>query len=133
VSSGSAGVIQSQEANDPGLVAELTEATRAEGILTVKVRLRNTSKQQVNLTLVKNYECEKYYVAVGNKKYIVLKDSQGEYAMPVREGCNDTGVTIAPGKAWVWWGKFAAPPMVTKIELFTPIAPPFEDIPVTDK
>ena len=133
-SSGSSGVIQSQDANAPGLVAELTEATRAEGILTVKVRFRNTSKQRVDLTLTKNYECEKYYVVWENNKQTVLKDSKGEYAMPVREGCNDTAVTIAPGQAWVWWGKFAAPPaMVTKIELYTPIAPPFEDIPITNK
>src|SRR5208283_3906195 len=45
-------VIQTQDANAEGVVAELTECRRSEGVLTIKVRFRNTSAKPWHVTFV---------------------------------------------------------------------------------
>ena len=130
----SAGVIQSQDANQAGVVAEMTECKRAEGVLSVKVRFRNTSNKKMNLQVMNGRIYDKFYVTGGNKKYFVLKDSEGEYLMPATDGFGMLNVRLEPGQAWTWWAKFPAPPPeVTKITLIMPITPPFEDVPITNK
>ena len=132
--SGSPGVIQSKEMEDtPGVVAELTEATREEDVLTIKVIFRNTSDKPVRLDLTRGYLCNKYYVTAGTKRYPVLKDATEVYQMSVNPYCKDTAEVIAPGKIFTFYAKFPAPPMtVKKVDFFTPLMPPFEHVPITD-
>ena len=126
--------IQSQDANQAGIVAELTECKRADGVLTVKVRFRNTTSQQIPLRVIDARDYEKFYVTAGNKKYFILKDSEGTYLTPNASSFGNLGVDLAGGQGWLWWAKYPAPSAdVTKITLVTPIAPPFEDVPITDK
>ena len=126
--------IQSQDANQAGIVAELTGCKRGDGVLTVKVRFRNTSGQPIPLSVIDARDYEKFYVTAGSKKYFILKDSEGAYLTPNANAFGSLGVDLKPGQGWLWWAKFPAPPAdATKITLITPITPPFEDVPITDK
>jgi hypothetical protein len=41
---------------------------------------------------------------------------------------------LDPGKTYLWWAKYPAPPAeVKKINFMMPITSPFEDVPITDK
>ena len=133
-SESSSGVIQSQDANQPGVVADLTECRRAEGVLTIKIRFRNTSKSDVSLNVIDRKNFEAYYLTAKNKKYFVLKDSEDQYLMPAADLGGSLDVPLQAGQSWTWWAKFPAPPAdVTKLTLITPITPPFEDVPITNK
>jgi hypothetical protein len=73
----------------------------------------------------------KFYVTAGNKKYFTLKDTDG--AVLSSNGA-DNDASIAPGRTYLWWGKYPAPPAdVKKINFMMPFIAPFEDIPITDK
>lgn len=130
-----ASAIQSQDANQAGVVAELTECKRADGVLTVKIRFRNTTGKPVSLEVLSfaaGYE--KYYVTAGSKKYFILKDSEGAYLTTQANSFGNLNVNVEPGQSWQWWAKFPAPPAdTTKVSVFTPITPPFDDVPISDK
>ena len=134
-----AGVIQTQETTSSGMVAELTECRRQEGVLTIKVRFRNTSNKPSNLTLthyMKSAEDDpKFYVTAGNKKYFILKDDEGTYL--TSNSTSDTfgvEVKLEPEQTFLWWAKYPAPSAdVKKINFMMPVTPPFEDVPITDK
>lgn len=85
----SAGYIQSQETNITGIVAELIECKRKEGVLTVKVRFRNTSNNKAYIA-IDTHHCsyEGFYISAENKKYFVLKDSDGAPLAPKYIGEN---------------------------------------------
>jgi Cytochrome oxidase complex assembly protein 1 len=124
---GQAGVIQTQETTYPGVIAEFTECRRKEGVLNIKVRFRNTSDKQVLLAVFRN-DKEKYYVTAKNKKYFILKDSEGAYV------AEDFGDWVPAGGSHTWWAKYPAPPAdIKKITLLTQITTPFEDVPITDQ
>ena len=132
----SAGVIQTQETNTQGLVAELTECKRKDGVLTIKVRFRNTSGQRVGFELIQASDYDKFYVTADNKKYFILKDSEQQpltiTTLPGMGG--SLHVDVESGHIYQWWAKYPAPPATVKsIHLFTPVAPPFDDIPITDQ
>jgi hypothetical protein len=123
-----AGVIQTQETRYPGIVAELTECRRKEGVLNIKVRFRNTSDKPFHLNIYVDGGRDKYYVTAKNKKYFILKDSDGVYLAA------DYDNWLPPGGSFTWWAKYpAAPADIKKITLFTPITSPFEDAPITDQ
>ena len=123
-----AGVIQTQETTYPGVVAEFTECRRKEGVLNIRVRFRNTSDKQVLLTVFRNEDVEKYYVTAKNKKYFILKDSEGKYV------AEQFGDWVPAGGSHTWWAKYPAPPAdIKKITLITTITTPFEDVPITDQ
>ena len=131
-----AGVIQTQETSQEGLVAELTECRRAEGVLTIKVRFRNTSTKQSHLKFT-NWNApgdnEKFYVTAGKKKYFMLKDSEGTY-LSSNSSSNPAELNLEPGKTFLWWAKYPAPSAdVKKINFMMPVTPPFEDVPITDR
>jgi Cytochrome oxidase complex assembly protein 1 len=133
---GQAGVIQTQEANEEGVVGELTECRRSEGVLTLKIRFRNTSNKAVNLTFDQwgsNSDQAKYYVTAGNKKYFMLTDADGQVLSTNTAFNNGMSVNLDPGKTFLWWAKYPAPPAeVRKIDVMMAVTPPFEDVPVTD-
>jgi len=125
--------IQSQDTNIGGLVADLTECKRKGGVLTLKVRVRNTSDKKANIYFTNGYGTyDRYYLTAGDKKYFVLRDSEGA-ALATDEGGGYTNVDLEKGGSYTWWAKYPAPPAdVTSISFYTPFAPPFEDVPITD-
>jgi len=133
----SSDIIQSQDTNIPGVVGELIQCKRSGGVLSVKIRFHNTSGTPVNFfVLGTNVSYEKFYVTAASKKYFILKDSDGTYLAPGSDySCGMPGVCekLAAGQSNIWWAKFPAPSAdVTKVGLFTPVTPPFDDIPITD-
>ena len=78
--------IQSLESNVAGVVADLLEAKREDGVLTIRVRFRNASDKDVRLTAVRARQFDAYYVTAGTKKYLVLQPEAVGPARAVREG-----------------------------------------------
>ena len=124
--------IQSQDSNISGVVAELTECKRADGVLNVRMRLRNTSGGDVKVDLIAQNNYDSYYVTAASKKYFVLRDTERKPLAPPSDGGGVT-VSIARGGQYVWWSKYPAPPIdVKKVGYYTPITPPFDNVPITD-
>jgi hypothetical protein len=133
----SSDVIQTQDANVDGVVAEITQCRRSESVLTIKVRFRNNSDKQKHLVITSwnatAFDNPKFYVTAGNKKYFLLADSDGTVLSTNSNG-NGVDATLDPGKTFLWWGKYPAPPAdVKKINFMMPVATPFDDVPITDK
>ena len=120
--------IQSQETNFPGILAELIQCKRKKGVLTVKVRLKNTSSKSVK-TWWSDVKKTVYLMDEANqKKYFLLKDANGECI------CNAAGDHISPNMSRISWFKFPAPPPeVEEISIVLPLSVPFEDVPIKDK
>lgn len=127
-------VIQSQDTNVTGVVAELTECTRKDGVLTVKVRLRNTSTAKAVFEVIEARNYAKFYVTAENKKYFILTDSEKVPLTTQADSLGGLRVSIAPGGSYQWWAKYPAPPPSVKaLTFYTPWTPPFDDVPITDK
>jgi len=125
--------IQSQDTNIGGFVADITECKRKNGVLTLKVRLRNTSDKKANIQPTDGYPAyDQYYLTAGDKKYFVLRDSEGvPLATDVSNGY--VRIDVEKGGSYTWWAKYPAPPAdVTSVSFYTPLTPPFEDVPITD-
>ena len=123
------GPIQTQETEMAGIVAELTEAKRKDGVLTIKVNFRNTGNDATRVYIdTQHGKYEQIYVTADTKKYFVLKDSEGAPLAPKYiEGNPKKGEKV------LWWAKYPAPPAeVKKINLIIPSVLPFEDVPITD-
>ncbi|MBI4466691.1 MAG: hypothetical protein HY656_04615 [Acidobacteria bacterium] len=126
--------LQVQETNQAGLVAEFTECKRKEGVLTIKVRLRNTSAQDVGVYVVSSRNYDDFYVMAAGKKYFVLQDSEKTPLAVAASGGGSVYASISKGGTWTWWAKYPAPPAsVKKVNYIWPLGAPFEDIPVTDQ
>src|SRR5207244_518902 len=76
------GALKTEDTNIAGVTADVTECQRKDGVLSVKVRFRNTSGEKKNLNLIDNRDYDKYYVTAASKKYFILKDSEGTYLTP---------------------------------------------------
>ena len=126
--------LQVQETQLEGVTVELIEATRKEGVLTVKMRYRNGTPQPVSMTLLSDYrDADKYYVVAGNTKFLVLRDSQ---KIPVMTTLSHYGGLIAdikPSASFLVWAKYPAPPAeAKKLNFHTAHTPPFEDVPISE-
>jgi hypothetical protein len=125
--------VPSQDSNISGIVAEITEAKRQEGVLTVRMRLRNTAADNVRVSLISGRNFDSYYVTAGSKKYFILRDSEKTPLAPEADGFGNLSTQIAKGGAYTWWAKYPAPPAdVKKFSYFSPIAPPFDNVPIAD-
>jgi hypothetical protein len=103
-------------------------------VLSVKVRFRNTSPAEAHIYVINQRNFDAFYVTAANKKYFMLKDSEGAYLTPATDGTGTLSVSVDKGGQYTWWAKFSAPPPeVKKITLMTPVTSPFEDIPITDQ
>jgi hypothetical protein len=121
-------VLVSQETKVDGVTAEITEAKRKDGVLTIRMRVRNNSDQAQDVPFTSGVGYDVFYVTAGNKKYMILQDSQ-----KARLAAEVSSVHVKKGGAYTWWAKFPAPPADQKtVNFITPLAPPFEDIPITD-
>lgn len=126
--------LQVQETNEAGVVAEFVECKRKEGVLSVRVRFRNTGTQAAAWYLVDRRNYDEFYVTAEAKKYLILKDSEGAPLAPQADDVGGVRVALKPGGSWLWWAKYPAPPSgVKKINYFIPDVAPFEDIPITDQ
>jgi hypothetical protein len=116
------------------VVAEIVQNKRESGVLSIRMRLRNTGDKDASVRLVKSNNFDQFYVVVGNKKYFVLRDSEKTpLATPVTTTTYDVDVKIPKGGSYVWYAKYPAPPAeAKKISYYTPLTPPFEDVPISD-
>jgi len=126
--------VKTEDTNVSGVVADIIQCTRKDGVLSLKVRFRNTGSDKRNLGLIENRDYEKYYVSAANKKYFILKDSEGTYLTPQASGTGSLFVNLEPNGQYTWWAKYPAPPAEVKtVTLYMKLAAPFEDIPVSDQ
>lgn len=126
---------ESQDVNGaPGVVAEIVQCKREGGVLSIRMRLRNTGSEKSYLKMVHGGSYDGYYLVAGNKKYFILRDSEKTpLANPTNTFGKDVETTIPTGGSFVWYAKYPAPPNeVKKITYYTPITPPFEEIPVSE-
>jgi hypothetical protein len=68
--------IQTQDANVSGIVAEIMECKRKDGVLTIKMRLRNISDKDIRVDVIRGRNYDQYYVTAASKKYFVLTDTE---------------------------------------------------------
>ena len=125
--------IQGQETNITGIVAEITECKRQDGMLTVRLRLRNTVDKSIRVGVISSRNYDSYYVTAGSKKYFILRDTESVPLAPATDGFGNLSPEIGRGGSYLWWARFPAPPAdVKKVSYFTPITPPFDNVPITD-
>lgn len=126
------GALQTEDTNVAGVVADFVECRSREGVLSVKIRLRNTTNDKAQVRMIHNRDFEKFYVTAGSKKYFVLRDDE---KVPLATAVDATGglvVNIPKGGAWTWWAKYPAPPASeTKLTYVWPVGAPFEDVPIS--
>lgn len=128
-----AGKPRVRETNVAGVVAELTECKRKDGVLTVQIRLRNTGTKSVVVYPVTSNDYDAYYVTAEDKKYFVLRDEDKTPLAPPTNPSGSVFVSLAPEGTWLWWAKYPAPPAAVKaINYITSLAGPFDDIPISD-
>ena len=125
---------QTSETNVDGVTAEISEAVRKEGVLTVKMRLRNTGSAAAKVLISNNWlDVDKYYAVAGSTKFLPLKDSQKMPLMVQLDNYGGLTSEIKPGGSFLFWAKYPAPPAdARKFTFYTPLTPPIEDVPISD-
>ncbi len=122
-------VLQMQQTNIEGIIAEVIECKRKKGILSIKVKFTNKSDDEVSLYLGTGSSYKEFYLTAENKKYFILEDAEGEALAPA-----NINTRLKKGKSHYWWAKFPAPPAeVKEINIIIPKVFPFEDVGITDK
>jgi hypothetical protein len=125
--------LASSDTNTSGVTADVIECKRREGVLTLKIRLRNTGASEARLGLIASRSYDKYYLTAGSKKYFILRDTEKTPLAPAADNVGDLDVSIPANGAYTWWAKYPAPPADVKaVNVYTPIAPPIDDVPITD-
>ncbi|HEX7070652.1 MAG TPA: hypothetical protein VF190_07590 [Rhodothermales bacterium] len=119
---------------DNGMVeARVVEASRKDGILSIKVRfvplVKDASYSETIYDDLSELQRD-LYVLVGGQKYLLLQDSQGKpLASPTLE------IEIEEGHPYAgyWYGRFhAPPPEVKQVSLTLPGVEPIEPIAITN-
>jgi hypothetical protein len=129
-----AGQPRARETSVAGVVAELVESKRKDGVLTVQVRFRNTSAKAVTFYPVTRGNHDSHYVTAEDRKYFVLRDEDRTALAPQVNPGGDVFVSLQPEGTYIWWAKYPAPPVeVKKISYYTLITPPFDDVPISDQ
>lgn len=132
----SASVIQVQESNQNELiVAELTQLTVKDNIITVKLKIRNNSEQNEKMNF---YFKDLFLIDEQNqKKYYVLKDSEGKCIAGPFSGDAEGGrfeFWIESKKISNIWAKLPLPlDNPSTISLAVPGFLPFESIPLPNQ
>lgn len=127
------GVLASTDSNVDGVVAEVTECKRKDGVLTLKVRFRNTGEKEAEVRLISARNYDSWYLTAGSKKYFVLRDAEKTPLAPQPNAGGDLHKDLPPGGSHTWWAKYPAPPADVKaVNVFSPVAPPMDDVPITD-
>lgn len=132
--SAQAPIVQSQDVNQAGFVAEITEARRSEGVLSLKIRLKNTAANAERIPIYKDRNSDAFYVQAEGKKYFMLTDTEKVPLTAAWDGFGQLSPQVAPGTSYTWWAKYPAPPAsVKKLSFYWPLSAPFDDVPITDK
>ncbi len=92
-----AGTLATQDSTTAGLAADFTECKRKEGVLSVKVRFRNTSPAEAHIYVINQRNFDAFYVTAANKKYFMPKDSEGAYLTPATDGTGTLSVSVDKG------------------------------------
>lgn len=125
--------IASIETNTAGVTADVVECKRKDGVLTLKIRLTNGGGSEAKITLIRSRGYDQHYLTAGSKKYFILRDSEQTPLAPPADPSGDVQTRIPPGGTYTWWAKFTAPPADVKaVNVYTPVAPPIDDVPITD-
>lgn len=124
--------LATREMDVDGIVAEVIESVRDEGVLTIRVRFRNTGDKPAKLSLVGNQGYVDTYLSAGKKKYPLIRDDRGREVATPRDGGGWLEPTIRPKATYTWWGKFPAPPEKS-YSLYLKVGPPIDGIPIVDK
>jgi hypothetical protein len=126
--------LATRELDLEGIVADVIESDRQDGVLSVRVRFRNNGEKPAKLQLVDAQGYVHTYVVSGTTKYPLLRDDRGNQIATPRDGGGWLEPTIKPKATWSWWGKFPAPPADRKTyALYLKVGPPIENIPIVDK
>jgi hypothetical protein len=119
-----------------GVVAEVIESVRKDGVLTVRVRFRNIGSAPAKISLAgggTSYHTANY-ISAGDTKYEILRDTGGNVMATPRDGGGWLQPTIKPKGTWGWWAKYQAPPADKKTyTLYLKVGPPIEDVPIIDQ
>jgi len=125
--------IASSDTNVSGVVAEVTECKRKEGTLTVKIRLRNTGDAEAKVDVIKSRNCDAWYLTAGTKKYFILRDTEETPLAPQSDPGGGVTARIPANGSFNWWAKYPAPPAdVKSVNVYTPLTPPLDDVPISD-
>lgn len=128
-----ADAIQAQDSNIDGVVAEVVECKRQDGTLTVKIRFRNTSEKKISFRAIEGRNYDSYYLTVSNKKFFVLRDTEKTPLATPADGSGYAGASLDKNAAYTFWAKYPAPPADAKlVNIFTPLTPPFDNVPISD-
>lgn len=122
------------ETSIDGVTAEVVEAVRKEGVLTIKLRYRNAGSAPAKVKFAGlSSDVDKYYVVAGSTKLLPLKDSKGVAVMNPLDHHGQLNAEIKPNGSFLFWAKYPAPPeSARKISIYTPHGPPLEDVPITE-
>jgi hypothetical protein len=109
------------------LAAVLYKAKLDDDVLTLQLRFHNDGSERTRFTIDPSSDPERFFVQVGEKKFFILEDEDGEL-----EAKAPLAVTLEPGEIESWWAKFPAPPPGTNaFDLQIP-AGAFRDVPLED-
>ncbi len=123
-------IIQSQDSNIAGVISEIIQCRRREGVLDIRLRFVNASDKEASFS-VSGYDA--YYVTAGSKKYFILRDAEKNPLATSLGIHNVITVKLAKGASYTWWARYPAPPAdVKKVNFFNPLTPPFDDLPIAD-
>jgi len=120
---------------DDGMVeANVVEASRKAGILTIKIRfvplVEGSDYSETIYDDLSEWEGD-LYVLVGGKKYLLLQDSEGK---PLASPSLELEVEEGRPFAGYWYGRFHAPPQqISEVSLTIPGVEPIEPIAITDR
>ena len=121
------------ETNVAGVVAEVVEARRKDGVLTIQVRYRNTGDKALSFYPLSGAQFDAYYVTAEDKKYLVLRDEENRPLAPQVNPGGSVFASLQPGASFIWWAKYPAPPAaIKKISDHTQVTAPIDDVPITD-
>ena len=117
-----------------GIVAEVIESNRKDGVLTVRVRFRNTTDKPIKFLLVPAGRYDDNYISAASTKYKIIRDSSRNPVATPTDGGGWVEPTIKAKGNWSWWAKFTAPPADQKsYTLYLHVGPPIDDVPIVDK
>ncbi len=123
-----------RDLDQEGIVAEVIESIRKDGVLTVRVRFRNTTDKPIKFLLVHSGRYDDNYISAGNTKYSIIRDSGRNVVATPTDGGGWIETTIKAKSTWSWWAKFPAPPADQKsYTLYLKVGPPIDDVPIVDK
>ena len=121
--------------HDATLEAYVTDATRKDNVLTVKVRFKPIADTNTSSVYDGKVPYESIFVVAGEKKYMLLKDSSGvPLTSPNVKGTYFNEAQAKRPFVATWYGKFPAPP--SEVKDFSLSLPDFESldsIPIADK